>query len=131
MADERTYPCLPCPEIDDSIAFYESLGFRRTYRQVRPNPYAVVIRDDLQIHLFGIDGFDPAESYGSAIVAYRTRTHSTQRLPQACGSGMGSFRSPAFRGSAGPGNAMAALRLQRGRSGWQLASRVEAGRRRG
>ena len=69
MADERTYPCLPCPEIDDSIAFYESLGFRRTYRQVRPNPYAVVIRDDLQIHLFGIDGFDPAESYGSAIVA--------------------------------------------------------------
>ena len=28
MADERTYPCLPCPEIDDSIAFYESLGFR-------------------------------------------------------------------------------------------------------
>ena len=69
MADERTYPCLPCPEIDDSIAFYESLGFRRTYRQVRPNPYAVVIRDDLQVHLFGIDGFDPAKSYGSAIVA--------------------------------------------------------------
>ena len=68
MADERTYPCLPCPEIDDSIAFYESLGFRRTYRQVRPNPYAVVIRDDLQVHLFGIDGFDPAKSYGSAIV---------------------------------------------------------------
>ena len=69
MADERTYPCLPCSEIDDSIAFYESLGFRRTYRQVRPNPYAVVIRDDLQVHLFGIDGFDPAKSYGSAIVA--------------------------------------------------------------
>jgi catechol 2,3-dioxygenase-like lactoylglutathione lyase family enzyme len=69
MADERTYPCLPCPEIDASITFYESLGFRRTYRQIRPNPYAVVSRDDLQIHLFGIDGFDPAQSYGSAIVA--------------------------------------------------------------
>ena len=36
MADERTYPCLPCPALDDSIAFYESLGFRRTYRQIRP-----------------------------------------------------------------------------------------------
>ena len=69
MADERTYPCLPCPALDDSIAFYESLGFRRTYRQIRPNPYAVVAREDLLIHLFGMDDFDPAKSYGTAIVA--------------------------------------------------------------
>jgi catechol 2,3-dioxygenase-like lactoylglutathione lyase family enzyme len=69
MANERTYPCLPCGELDDSIAFYESLGFKRTYRQVRPNPYAVVALEDIGIHLFGIEGFDPAESYGSAIVA--------------------------------------------------------------
>jgi len=68
VANERTYPCLPCGEIDESIAFYESLGFTRTFRQVRPNPYAVVAREDIQIHLFGIEGFDPAESYGSAIV---------------------------------------------------------------
>ena len=69
MADERTYPCLPCRSLDDSIAFYESLGFRRTYRQIRPNPYAVVARQDLLIHLFGMDDFDPAKSYGTAIVA--------------------------------------------------------------
>jgi catechol 2,3-dioxygenase-like lactoylglutathione lyase family enzyme len=68
MANERTYPCLPCAEIDESIGFYEALGFKRTYRQVRPNPYAVVAREEIQIHLFGIEGFDPAESYGSAIV---------------------------------------------------------------
>lgn len=69
MANERTYPCLPCGDLDESIAFYESLGFKRTYRQVRPNPYAVVAREDLQIHLFGIEGFNPADSYGSVIVA--------------------------------------------------------------
>ena len=69
MANERTYPCLPCRDIDESIAFYESLGFNRTYRQVRPNPYALVAREDIQIHLFGIDGFNPADSYGSVIVA--------------------------------------------------------------
>ena len=69
MANERTYPCLPCAEIDGSIAFFESLGFTKTYRQVRPNPYAVVAREDLQIHLFGIDGFEPADSYGTVIVA--------------------------------------------------------------
>jgi len=69
MANERTYPCLPCGDIDESIAFYESLGFKKTYRQVRPNPYAVVALEDIQIHLFGIEGFNPAESYGSVIVA--------------------------------------------------------------
>jgi hypothetical protein len=54
--------------VDESIGFYESLGFKRTYRQVRPNPYAVVAREDIHIHLFGIDGFNPADSYGTAIV---------------------------------------------------------------
>ena len=68
MANERTYPCLPCGDLDESIAFYESLGFRKTYRQVRPNPYAVVALEEIHIHLFGIEGFDPADSYGSAIV---------------------------------------------------------------
>ncbi|MCW5878121.1 MAG: VOC family protein [Anaerolineales bacterium] len=68
MADERTYPCLPCADIDVSVAFYESLGFKRTYRQLRPNPYAVVAREDLHIHLFGMEGFNPADSYGTVIV---------------------------------------------------------------
>jgi catechol 2,3-dioxygenase-like lactoylglutathione lyase family enzyme len=68
MANERTYPCLPCRDIDESIVFYEALGFKRTYRQVRPNPYAVVAREDFQLHLMGIDGFEPADSYASAIV---------------------------------------------------------------
>ncbi len=68
MANERTYPCLPCRDLDPAIAFYETIGFRRTYRQLKPNPYAVVQRDDLQVHLFGMPDFDPAESYGSVIV---------------------------------------------------------------
>jgi catechol 2,3-dioxygenase-like lactoylglutathione lyase family enzyme len=59
MANERTYPCLPCADVDGSIAFYEALGFTRTYRQVRPNPYAVVALEEIHIHLFGMDGFDP------------------------------------------------------------------------
>jgi catechol 2,3-dioxygenase-like lactoylglutathione lyase family enzyme len=69
MANERIYPCLPCGKLDESIAFYQALGFKRTYRQLRPNPYAVVALEDMQIHLFGIEGFQAAESYGSAIIA--------------------------------------------------------------
>jgi catechol 2,3-dioxygenase-like lactoylglutathione lyase family enzyme len=65
MAGERMYPMLPCRDIDEAITFYAALGFRKTYRQLRPNPYAVVARDDMQVHLFGMDEFDPAQSYGS------------------------------------------------------------------
>jgi catechol 2,3-dioxygenase-like lactoylglutathione lyase family enzyme len=64
----RMYPCLPCADVEESVAFYESLGFTRTYRQVRPYPYAVVGLGDIQIHLFGMDGFDPAASYGTVII---------------------------------------------------------------
>ena len=69
MANERTYPILPARELDEAIAFYETLGFKRTYRQVRPNPYAVVALEDIQIHLCGIEGFNPADSYASVIIA--------------------------------------------------------------
>ncbi len=62
------YPILPCPDIDAAVAFYEGLGFTRTYRQVRPNPHAVVERGQLGIHLAGIDGFEPEHSYASVIV---------------------------------------------------------------
>ena len=68
MANERTYPCLPCGNLDQAITFYEALGFTRTYRQMAPNPYAVVAREDIHIHLFGMSDFDPAESYGNVIV---------------------------------------------------------------
>jgi len=68
MANERMYPILPCRDLDEAIAFYEALGFTRTYRQLRPNPYAAVAREDMQVHLFGMPDFDPMQSYGSVIV---------------------------------------------------------------
>ena len=69
MANERTYAILLCKELDESISFYETLGFERTYRQLRPNPHAVVALEDIQIHLGGIKGFNPEDSYGSVIIA--------------------------------------------------------------
>jgi hypothetical protein len=68
MEKDRTVPILPCGDIDVIIAFYEALGFRCTYRQLKPNPHAVVEMGDIGIHFGGIDGFDPAGSYGSCIV---------------------------------------------------------------
>ncbi len=68
MANERTYPCLPCPDLDQAITFYEALGFKRTYRQLKPNPCAVVAYEEIHIHLFGMENFNPADSYGSVII---------------------------------------------------------------
>lgn len=62
------YPLLPCRDIDEAIAFYAALGFRKTYRQLKPNPSAVVAREDIHIHLFGMPDFRPEDSYGSVII---------------------------------------------------------------
>ena len=69
MASAITIPILPCADLDESISFYEAVGFNRTYRQQRPNPYAVVELGEIRIHLFGLDDFDPVTSYGSVIIA--------------------------------------------------------------
>lgn len=68
MANERTYAILPCRDIDECISFYEVLGFKKTYRQIRPNPSAVVALEDIHIHFGGIEGFKPEDSYGSVII---------------------------------------------------------------
>lgn len=68
MANELTVPALPCRSIDEVEAFYAALGFTRTYRQARPNPYLVVQREDIALHFFGMPEFDPEDSYGSCLV---------------------------------------------------------------
>lgn len=68
MANEVTVPILPCASIDETAEFYTALGFTRTYHQTKPNPHMVVEREDMALHFAGIDGFVPADSYGSCIV---------------------------------------------------------------
>jgi hypothetical protein len=38
----RAIPLLPCASIDEISKFTDHLGFRVTYRQVRPNPYVAL-----------------------------------------------------------------------------------------
>jgi hypothetical protein len=68
MANEVTIPLLPCGSIDVIADFYRVLGFRSTYRQLRPNPYVALQREDLHLHFFGLPDFDPENSYGSCLV---------------------------------------------------------------
>ena len=61
-------PLLPCRDIDEIAEFYAALGFRRTYRQGKPNPYVALRREDLHLHFFGMPDFDPETSYGSCLI---------------------------------------------------------------
>lgn len=68
MSNEIVVPILPCPDIDEIVDFYRMLGFERTYRQTRPNPYVAVRRGGVELHFAGISGFDPEQSYGSCVI---------------------------------------------------------------
>ncbi len=84
MANERTVPLLPCAAIDDIVDFMVPLGFAVTYRQLRPNPYLVVRREDLELHYFGIEGFAAEDSYGSCLVM----VEDTEPLYEAFSTGL-------------------------------------------
>ena len=65
---ERTIPILPCRSIDDVLAFYEALGFTVTYRQERPNTYAIVERGGIELQFFVLKALDPTASYSTCYV---------------------------------------------------------------
>jgi catechol 2,3-dioxygenase-like lactoylglutathione lyase family enzyme len=68
VANELTVPALPCRSIDEVEAFYTALGFTRTYRQVRPNPYLALRWEDIELHFFGIPDLNPQDSYSTCLV---------------------------------------------------------------
>ncbi|HEX7304582.1 hypothetical protein [Lentzea sp.] len=68
MANELTIPLLPCVDIDETAAFYEMLGFSVTYRQMKPNPYVALRREDLNLHFYGMPGHVPEDSHSTCIV---------------------------------------------------------------
>jgi hypothetical protein len=63
-----TIPMLPCRDILEIQTFYQNLGFTKTYLQQRPNPYIVVKRGAIELHFFGVEGFDPEKSLGTCAV---------------------------------------------------------------
>lgn len=65
---ENTIPMLPCPTLQPVLDFYTVLGFEVTFQQKSPNPYAVVQRGGIQLHFFGMKGYDPAESYSTCYI---------------------------------------------------------------
>ena len=68
MANEITIPALPCRSINEMLEFYVALGFQITYQQSRPNTYAVVKYEDINLHFFTMKGYEPKDSYTTCLV---------------------------------------------------------------
>ncbi|MBL1098290.1 bleomycin resistance protein [Streptomyces coffeae] len=66
--DEKTVPILPCRTLQPVVDFYTALGFEVTYRQKSPNPYAVVVRGDVELQFFGMKHYEPEGSYSTCYV---------------------------------------------------------------
>ncbi|MFD7500505.1 VOC family protein [Streptomyces sp. NPDC059850] len=65
---EKTIPMLPCRTLQPVLDFYTVLGFEATFQQKSPNPYAVVERGGIQLHFFGMKGYEPTESYSTCLI---------------------------------------------------------------
>ncbi|MEZ7127982.1 glyoxalase [Nonomuraea sp. AD125B] len=68
--NETTVPLMPCASLEETLAFYEALGFEATYKQSKPYVYLALQWSGFQLH-FGPapKGLDPArEESGSCLV---------------------------------------------------------------
>ena len=62
---DMAIPTLPARDMDETLAYYDRLGFRLRNRfNEFGGDYAIVVRGDLELHFFGHAGIDPRESYG-------------------------------------------------------------------
>jgi hypothetical protein len=61
-------PMLPCVDIDEMAAFWTALGLAVTYRQLRPNPYLALGRNAIDLHYYGMPGFDPEASHSTCAI---------------------------------------------------------------
>ena len=64
----RMVPMLPCADIDQLAEFWTSLGLQITYRQIRPNPYLALRRNAIELHYYGMAGFDPDQSHSTCSI---------------------------------------------------------------
>lgn len=66
--DWMTIPVLPCVSLDETMEFWQRLGFERTYYQNRPYQYGVVERGGYELHFARVKGMQPEEGYNGCLI---------------------------------------------------------------
>lgn len=68
-ADEgMSIPSLPCISLEETLPFWQALGFQVTYQQKSPSLYAVVRRGNYELHFYGLKGLDPQTAFSTCVV---------------------------------------------------------------
>jgi catechol 2,3-dioxygenase-like lactoylglutathione lyase family enzyme len=62
-----TIPALPCSSLETTLEFWQSLGFRVTYKQRSPNGYAVLRYSDFELHFFEMP-IEPEKNFSTCLV---------------------------------------------------------------
>ena len=99
------------------------LGFERTYRRLRPNPYVALRREELRLHFFGSPGFHSGVNW-IRIVTPPSRLQSRRHQ---LGQSAGERRRPGRpRGDAGQALKILEGALTRERAAAPAADLAEA-----
>src|SRR5687768_6757010 len=64
----KTIPVLTCTEIEETLAFWELLGYTATYKQMRPYQYGVVERGGGQLHFARVKGTSAPNNFTGCLV---------------------------------------------------------------
>ena len=68
MNDETAIPVFPCASPDETLEFYQTLGFEVTHEQKKPYVYLAVKRGGFDLHFHGGGKLDPQQAAGLCLV---------------------------------------------------------------
>jgi hypothetical protein len=63
MSNEKVIPMLPCTSINETLEFYQALGFEITYQQAKPNMFASVRYKFIELQFFVKKNWSPSFCY--------------------------------------------------------------------
>jgi len=66
--DWMTIPTLSCIAVEDTLSFWEMLGYTITYKMTRPYQYGVVERNGYELHFARVKGMDVTNNQDGCLV---------------------------------------------------------------
>lgn len=82
-------PVLPCLPLEQTLPFYQALGFEVMQQQKAPNVYAALKRGEAHLHVFGMKGLDPAKSFSMCLIIVPEVEALHERFTEALRSFLG------------------------------------------
>ena len=63
-----TVPLLPCASLEETLDFWQALGFEVPFKQRAPNAYAIIRDADYELHFFDLKQLKPEDNFSTCLV---------------------------------------------------------------